>query len=93
MFQRCRAFKFRGALSKITALTKGSKICCASAGNQKNVQTVIISIRGGGPCAGVCLPIKSLIPNCRTFAVSGDNFPNTYIKCQKEKNRKIDPIA
>ena len=33
MFQRCRAFKFIGALSKITALTKGSKICCASAGN------------------------------------------------------------
>ena len=59
----------------------------------KNVQTVIISIRGGGPCAGVCLPIKSLIPNCRTFAVSGAKSPNIYIKCQKEKNRKIDPIA
>ena len=31
--QRCRAFKFRGALSKISTLPKGSTICCASAGN------------------------------------------------------------
>lgn len=31
--QRCRAFKFRGALSKISTLPKGSTIVCASAGN------------------------------------------------------------
>ena len=181
MFQRCRAFKFRGAISKITTLPKGSKIVCASAGNHsqgcalsaklcdikcivympetapeekvqatksygaevrqygknfdeanekcqedlkkdpelifvppfndievmagqgtigleicdelKNVQTVVVSVGGGGQCAGVCVAIKSLIPNCRTIAVSGAKFPNTYIKFQKEKNRKIDPIA
>ena len=181
MLQRCRAFKFRGALSKITTLPKGSKIACASAGNHsqgcalsaklcdikcivympetapeekvqatkgygaevrqygktfdeanekcqedlkkdpelifvppfndievmagqgtigleiceelKNIQTVVVSVGGGGQCAGVCLAIKSLIPNCRTIAVSGAKFPNTYIKYQKEKNRKIDPIA
>ena len=33
MLQRCKAFKFRGALSKISTLSKGSKIACASAGN------------------------------------------------------------
>ena len=33
MLQRCKAFKFRGALSKITTLPKGSTIVCASAGN------------------------------------------------------------
>ena len=33
MLQRCKAFKFRGALSKISTLPKGSTIACASAGN------------------------------------------------------------
>ena len=33
ILQRCKAFKFRGALSKITTLPKGSTIVCASAGN------------------------------------------------------------
>ena len=33
MLQRCKAFKFRGALSKISTLPKGSTISCASAGN------------------------------------------------------------
>ena len=33
MLQRCKAFKFRGALSKISTLAKGSTISCASAGN------------------------------------------------------------
>ena len=181
MLQRCRAFKFRGALSKITTLPKGSKIVCASAGNHsqgcalsaklcdikcivympetapeekvqatksygaevrqygknfdeanekcqedlkkdpelifvppfndievmagqgtigleicedlKNVQTVVVSVGGGGQCAGVCVAVKSLIPNCRTIAVSGAKFPNTYIKYQKVKNKKIDHIT
>jgi len=181
MLQRCKAFKFRGALSKITTLQKGSKIACASAGNHsqgcalssklcnincivympetapqakvlategygakviqygqtfdeanekckedlkkdssllfvppfddiyvmagqgtigleiaedlKNVQTVVVSVGGGGLCAGVSVAIKSLIPNCRIIAVNGALFPNTYIKYQKEKNRKIDPLA
>ena len=31
-FQNCKAFKFRGTLSKITTLPKGSKIIYASAG-------------------------------------------------------------
>lgn len=31
--QRCKAFKFRGALSKISTLPKGSTCVCASAGN------------------------------------------------------------
>ena len=181
VLQRCKAFKFRGALSKISTLPKGSKIACASAGNHsqgcalsanicnidctvympetapeakvlatrgygaivrqygqtfdeanekckedlkkdpdlifvppfddlyvmagqgtigleivedlKNVQTVVVSVGGGGLCAGVSVAIKSLIPNCRIIAVNGALFPNTYIKYQKEKNREIDPLA
>ena len=181
VLQRCKAFKFRGALSKISTLPKGSKIACASAGNHsqgcalsanicnidctvympetapeakvlatrgygaivrqygqtfdeanekckedlkkdpdlifvppfddlyvmagqgtigleivedlKNVQTVVVSVGGGGLCAGVSVAIKSLIPNCRIIAVNGALFPNTYIKYQKEKKREIDPLA
>jgi threonine dehydratase len=181
MLQRCKAFKFRGALSKISTLPKGSTIACASAGNHsqgcalsaklsgikcivympetapeakvlatkgygaevrqygqtfdeanekckedlkkepeiifvppfddlyvmagqgtigleiaeelKNIQTVVVSVGGGGLCAGVCVAIKSLIPKCRIIAVNAALFPNTYLKYQKEKNRKIDPLA
>jgi threonine dehydratase len=181
MLQRCKAFKFRGALSKISTLPKGSTIACASAGNHsqgcalsaklsgikcivympetapeakvlatkgygaevrqygqtfdeanekckedlkkepeiifvppfddlyvmagqgtigleiaeelKNIQTVVVSVGGGGLCAGVCVAIKSLIPKCRIIAVNAALFPNTYIKYQKEKNRTIDHLA
>lgn len=181
MLQRCKAFKFRGALSKISTLPKYSKIACASAGNHsqgcalsakicdikcivympetapeskvlatrgygaevrqyghtfdeanqkcqedlkndrellfvppfddlyvmagqgtigleiaedlKNVQTVVVSVGGGGLCAGVCVSIKTLLPNCRIIAVNSALFPNTYIKYQKEKKREIDPLA
>ena len=181
MLQRCKAFKFRGALSKISTLPKGSKIVCASAGNHsqgcalsaslcdikctvympetapeakvlatkgygaevrqygqtfdeanekckedlkkdpnlifvppfddlyvmagqgtigleivedvKNIQTVVVPVGGGGLCAGICVAIKSLVPNCRIIAVNGALFPNTYLKFQKEKNRNIDPLA
>ena len=181
MLQRCKAFKFRGALSKITTLPKGSTICCASAGNHsqgcalsaqicglkcivympetapeakvaatkgygaevrqygqtfddankkcledlendkslifvppfddvevmagqgtiglelledlKDIDTVVVSVGGGGLCAGICIAIKTLLPKCRVIAVNGALFPNTYLKYQKEKNRKIDPNA
>ena len=181
MLQRCKAFKFRGALSKISTLPKGSKIACASAGNHsqgcalaskicgincvvympetapqakvaatrgygaevrqygqtfddankkcledlkvekdlifvppfddfdvmagqgtigleiyedlKDVQTVVVSVGGGGLCAGVATAIKALSPKCRIVAVNAALFPNTYIKYQKEKGREIDPIA
>ena len=181
MFQRCKAFKFRGALSKISTLPKGSKIACASAGNHsqgcalaskicgincvvympetapqakvaatrgygaevrqygqtfddankkcledlkvekdlifvppfddfdvmagqgtigleiyedlKDVQTVVVSVGGGGLCAGVATAIKALSPKCRIVAVNAALFPNTYLKYQKEKGREIDPLA
>ena len=181
MLQRCKAFKFRGALSKITTLPKGSTIVCASAGNHsqgcalsaqicglkcivympetapeakvaatkgygaevrqygetfddankkcledlkkdpslifvppfddvevmagqgtigleiledlKDVDTVVVSVGGGGLCAGICIAIKTLKPNCRIIAVNGALFPNTYLKYQKEKKREIDPAA
>ena len=181
ILQRCKAFKFRGALSKISTLPKGAKIVCASAGNHsqgcalaskicgincvvympetapqakvaatrgygaevrqygqtfddankkcledlkvekdlifvppfddfdvmagqgtigleiyedlKDVQTVVVSVGGGGLCAGVATAIKTLSPKCRIVAVNAALFPNTYLKYQKEKGREIDPIA
>lgn len=181
MLQRCKAFKFRGALSKISTLPKGSAIACASAGNHsqgcalaskicgikcvvympetapqakvaatrgygaevrqygqtfddankkcledlekekelifvppfddldvmagqgtigleiyedlKDVQTVVVSVGGGGLCAGVATAIKALAPKCRIIAVNAALFPNTYLKFQKEKGRPIDPLA
>ncbi len=35
--QRCKAFKFRGALSKISTLPKGTMVACASAGKKQNI--------------------------------------------------------
>lgn len=181
MMQRCRAFKFRGALSKISTLSKGSSIACVSTGNHsqgcalsaklcglncivympetapeakvtatkgygaevrqfgqtfdeankkcledlkndsklifvppfndidimagqgtigleiiedlKNVETIVVSVGGGGLCAGVCVAVKTLKPKCRIIAVNAALFPNTYIKFQKEKNREIDPLV
>ena len=181
MLQRCKAFKFRGALSKISTLPRGSKIVCASAGNHSQgcalsaklcgikctvympetapeskvlatkgygaeviqygqtfdeanekckedlkkdpnlifvppfddlyvmagqgtigleivedlpkIHTGVVPVGGGGLCAGICIAIKSLVPNCRIVAVNAALFPNTYLKFQKEKNRKIDPLA
>lgn len=179
--QRCRAFKFRGALSKISTLPKGSTIVCASAGNHsqgcalassflgihcivfmpetapvakvvatrgygaeviqygptfddanakcmeyckehpdyifvppfddpyviagqgtialeideqiKDIDTVVVSVGGGGLCAGVALTIKALRPSVRVIAVNSAKSPNTYIKYQEAKKREIDPIA
>lgn len=181
MLQRCKAFKFRGALNKISTLPKGTKIACASAGNHsqgcalsaklcdikcvvympetapeakvlatqgygaevrqfgqtfddankkcqedlkkdseltfvppfddilvmagqgtigleiledvKNVQTVVVPVGGGGLCAGICVAIKSLKPDCRIVAVNSAMFPNTYVKFQTAKNLPIDPLA
>ena len=46
MLQRCKAFKFRGALSKISTLPKGSKIACASAGNHSQGCALASKISG-----------------------------------------------
>ena len=59
----------------------------------KDVQTVVVSVGGGGLCAGVATTIKTLSPKCRIVAVNAALFPNTYLKYQKEKGREIDPIA
>ena len=59
----------------------------------KSVQTIVVSVGGGGLCAGICVAVKTLLPKCRIIAVNGALFPNTYIKYQKEKNREIDPLA
>ena len=179
--QRCRAFKFRGALSKISTLPKGSTVVCASAGNHSQgtalsaslcgmkaivympltapiakvnatkgygaqviqhgvsfdeastkckadllehpdwtfippfdddlviagqgtigleifqqlpeVDTVVVSVGGGGLAAGVAVALKALKPQVRIIAVNGAVRPNTYKKYQNCKNRPFDPIS
>ncbi|EAX95826.1 Pyridoxal-phosphate dependent enzyme family protein [Trichomonas vaginalis G3] len=57
--QRCRAFKFRGALSKISTLPKGSTIVCASAGNHS--QGCALSAQICGMKCIVYMPITAPI--------------------------------
>ena len=178
--QKCKSFKFRGSLSKISTLPKGSTVVCASAGNHsqgcaassaicglkcivympttapsskveatkgygaevrqygeyfddanekcqndlksepsltyvpafddpyimagqgtigleiysqlKNVETVVIPVGGGGLCSGVSIALKSLNPKIRIIAVNSGVVPNTYIRFQNLKNRKIDDL-
>ena len=42
----------------------------------KDVQTVVVSVGGGGLCAGVATAIKALAPKCRIIAVNAALFPN-----------------
>ena len=46
MLQRCKTFKFRGALSKISTLPKGSTITCTSSGNHSQGCALAAKIYG-----------------------------------------------
>lgn len=44
VFQRCKAFKFRGALNKLKTLPEGTTVCCCSAGNHSQGVALAASI-------------------------------------------------
>jgi threonine dehydratase len=45
-FQRCKAFKFRGALNKLKTLPTGTTVCCCSAGNHSQGVALSASLCG-----------------------------------------------
>lgn len=178
--QRCRAFKFRGALNKISQLPKGSTVACVSAGNHSqgtalsatlmgmkamvympitapvakvnattgyggnvvqhglsfedaaakcnedllnhpdwifippfndkdviagqgtigleianqvpDVETVVVSVGGGGLCSGVAIALRHLCPKVRIIAVNAAVRPQTYKKFQTAKGRNIEGV-
>ena len=88
--QRCRAFKFRGALSKITKLPPGSTVCCVSAGNHS--QGVALSATLCGMTSKVYMPITAPIAKVNategygaTVIQAGLSFEEASAKCQEDR--------
>ena len=94
MLQRCKAFKFRGALNKISKLPKGSTIVCASAGNHSQGCALAAKI-----CNVNCIVYMPLTaPEAKVLATKGygaevrqfgQSFDEAYKKCKEEL--KINP--
>ena len=97
MLQRCKAFKFRGALSKISTLPKGSKIACASAGNHS--QGCALSAKICGINCIVYMPETA--PEAKVLATKGygaevrqygQTFDEANQKCQEDVKNDPDLI-
>jgi len=89
MLQRCKAFKFRGALSKISTLPKGSTIVCASAGNHS--QGCALSAKLCGVKCIVYMPETA--PEAKVLATQGygaevrqygQTFDDANAKCKED---------
>ena len=100
MLQRCKTFKFRGALSKICTLPQGSTIACASSGNHS--QGCALAAKICGINCVVYMPESA--PEAKVAATKGygaevRQFGHTYDdakkKClediEKEKNLILIP--
>jgi threonine dehydratase len=95
MLQRCKAFKFRGALSKISTLPKGTSIACASAGNHSQGCALAAKL-----CGIKCIVyMPETAPDAKVAATQGygaevrlfgKNFDEAKQKClddlEKDKN-------
>ena len=89
MLQRCKAFKFRGALSKISTLPKGSTISCASAGNHSQGCALASKI-----CGINCIVyMPETAPQAKVAATKGygaevrqygQTFDDANKKCQED---------
>ena len=97
MLQRCKAFKFRGALSKISTLPKGSTIVCASAGNHS--QGCALSAKLCGVKCIVYMPETA--PEAKVAATKGygaevrlygQTFDDAKAKCQEDLKKNPDNI-
>jgi len=95
--QRCRAFKFRGALSKISTLPPGSTVCCVSAGNHS--QGVALSATLCGMKSMVYMPITAPIAKVHategyggTVIQHGLSFEEACAKCNEDRAQHPDWI-
>jgi threonine dehydratase len=93
MLQRCKAFKFRGALSKISTLPKGSTISCASAGNHSQGCALASKI-----CGINCIVyMPETAPQAKVAATRGygaevrqygQTFDDANKKCQEDLQKE-----
>ena len=95
--QRCRAFKFRGALSKISKLPSGSTVVCDSSGNHS--QAVALSATLCGMKAMVYMPITASISKVKatedygaTVIQAGLSFEEASAKCREDREANPDWI-
>ena len=93
MLQRCKAFKFRGALSKISTLPKGATISCASAGNHSQGCALASKI-----CGINCIVyMPETAPQAKVAATKGygaevrqygQTFDDANKKCQEDLQKE-----
>ena len=93
MLQRCKAFKFRGALSKISTLPKGATISCASAGNHSQGCALASKI-----CGIKCIVyMPETAPQAKVAATKGygaevrqygQTFDDANKKCQEDLQKE-----
>ena len=96
MLQRCKTFKFRGALSKISTLPKGSTVTCTSSGNHSQGCALASKIYGLN-CI-VYMPENA--PEAKVAATKGygaevrqhgHTYEDAHKKCMEdlEKNKNL----
>ena len=97
MLQRCKAFKFRGALSKISTLPKGSTIACASAGNHSQGCALASKICG----INCVVYMPETAPQAKVAATKGygaevrqfgQTFDDANKKCLEDLKKETETI-
>ncbi|OHT09967.1 threonine dehydratase family protein [Tritrichomonas foetus] len=93
--QRCKAFKFRGALNKLRKLPKGTTVCAVSAGNHS--QGVALASRLCGCEAVIFMPSNAMISKVQAtqgyggrVVQTGANFDEAKAAMQKALSENPD---
>jgi threonine dehydratase len=95
--QRCKAFKFRGALNKLRTLPSGTTVCCCSAGNHS--QGVALSATLCGCRSVIFMPETA--PSAKVQATqhyggeviqTGANFDEAKAACMQALSEHTDWI-
>jgi threonine dehydratase len=93
--QRCKAFKFRGALNKLRTLPQGTTVCCCSAGNHS--QGVALSATLCGCRSVIFMPETA--PSAKVQATqhyggeviqTGANFDDAKAACMRALDEHSD---
>ncbi|OHS97676.1 threonine dehydratase family protein [Tritrichomonas foetus] len=89
--QRCKAFKFRGALNKLRKLPKGSTVCAVSAGNHSQGVALAASLCG---CKSVLfMPSNAMISKVQATQGYGGNViqkGNTFDEAKAEMMKALE---